>query len=96
MRYRFSTYQSHYKNLLLLGIPVIIGQLGNIIMGIVDTLMIGHYGTMELAASSFVNSIFTLIIISAMGFTYGLTPMVGALCGKGDTIGVGGIVKNSL
>ena len=80
MEYKFSSYQSHYKNLLLLGIPVIIGQLGNIIMGIVDTLMIGHYGTMELGAASFVNSIFTLIIISAMGFTYGLTPLVGALC----------------
>jgi MATE family multidrug resistance protein len=96
MEYKFSSYQSHYKNLLLLGIPVIIGQLGNIIMGIVDTLMIGHYGTMELGAASFVNSIFTLIIISAMGFTYGLTPLVGALCGRGDSMGVGGIVKNSL
>ena len=33
---------SHYKSLLKLGIPIVIGQLGMIVLGFADTLMIGH------------------------------------------------------
>ena len=32
----------HYRELLAIGIPIIIGQLGTIILGFADTLMIGH------------------------------------------------------
>lgn len=38
-------YIYHIKSLLLLGLPIIIGQLGNIITGLADTVMVGqHYG----------------------------------------------------
>ena len=37
-------YSKHYPKLLSLGIPIMIGQLGTIIMGIADTVMIGRYG----------------------------------------------------
>ena len=47
-----------YRALLVLGVPIILGQLGVIIMGFADTLMIGRYSTDELAASAFVNTIF--------------------------------------
>lgn len=96
MFYSFSTYQSHYKHLITLGVPVIIGQLGNIILSFADTLMIGQHSTYELAAASFVNSIFNLVIISAMGFTYGLTPLLGAAVGRNDRLQAGSLAKNSL
>ena len=38
----------HYRELLAIGIPIIIGQLGTIILGFADTLMIGHHSTPEL------------------------------------------------
>ena len=63
----------HYKALFTLGIPIVIGQIGVIILGFADTLMIGHHSTNELAAASFVNNMFTLAIIFATGFSYGLT-----------------------
>mgnify|MGYP003216301595 CR=1 FL=1 len=50
----------HYKALFTLGIPIVIGQIGVIILGFADTLMIGHHSTNELAAASFVNNMFTL------------------------------------
>ena len=65
----------HYKALFTLGIPIVIGQIGVIILGFADTLMIGHHSTNELAAASFVNNMFTLAIIFATGFSYGLTPV---------------------
>ena len=86
----------HYKALFKLGIPIVIGQIGMIVLGFADTLMIGHYGTDELAAASFVNNMFNLVIIFATGFSYGLTPIVGALFGKNDAPGVGRTLKNSL
>lgn len=50
--------QSHYQALLTLGIPIVIGQIGVIILGFADTLMIGHHSSQELAAASFVNNMF--------------------------------------
>lgn len=96
MIFQYSLYKSHYKSSFILGVPIIIGQIGNIVLSFADTLMIGHHDTQELAAASFVNSIFNLFILSSVGFTYGLTPLVGGLEGCGNHRGVGKIVKNSL
>lgn len=90
------TYIQHYKSLFTLGIPIVIGQVGVIILGFADTLMIGHHSTNELAAASFVNNMFTLAIIFATGFSYGLTPIVGSLFGRGETPVVGRMLKNSI
>ena len=87
---------SHYKALWKLGLPIVIGQLGMIVLGFADTLMIGHYGTNELASASFVNNLFNLAIIFATGFSYGLTPVVGSFFGNGNSKAIGGILKNSL
>ncbi len=77
-----ATASSHYSPLICLGLPIIIGQLGMIILSFADTLMVGWYGTAELAAASFVNNLFNLCIIFSTGFSYGLTPVVGALYGS--------------
>lgn len=85
-----------YKDLLRLGMPIVIGQLGMIIIGFADTLMIGHHNTLELAAASFVNSMINLAIIFSTGFAYGLTPLIGSLFGQGKKEEAGQMLKNSL
>ena len=87
---------THYKALFKLGIPIVIGQLGMIILGFADTLMIGHHSTEDLGAASFVNNMFNLAIIFATGFSYGLTPIVGSLFGRGEQKAVGRTLKNAL
>ena len=86
----------HCLTLLRLGLPIMVGQLGTIVMGLADTLMIGHHSTQELAAASFANNIVGLVIISAIGFSYGLTPVVGALFGERKLELIGGKLKNAL
>ena len=86
----------HYKALFKLGLPIVIGQLGMIVLGFADTLMIGHHSTEDLAGASFVNNMFNLAIIFATGFSYGLTPIVGSLFGKGEQEAVGRTLKNAL
>ena len=85
----------HYRQLLSIGIPIIIGQLGTIVLGFADTLMIGHHSTQELAAAGLVNNIFGLVFISYMGFSYGLTPIIGKLYGMERTDEIGQKVRNS-
>ena len=56
--------QSHYRALLSLGLPIVIGQIGVIVLGFADTLMIGHHSTVRqnwlLPASSITCSILPL------------------------------------
>ena len=87
--------QSHYRALLTLGLPIVIGQIGVIVLGFADTLMVGHHSSTELAAASFVNNMFNLAIIFSTGFAYGLTPVVGRLFGEGKTDKTGEVLKNS-
>ena len=91
-----SNFSRHYGPLASLGLPIIIGQLGIILVSFADTMMVGHYRTEDLAAASFVNNLFNLVIIFSTGFSYGLTPVVGKLYAKSDYAGVGGMLKNSL
>ena len=86
----------HYTALLNLGVPIIIGQIGTIVLNFADTLMIGHHSTVELAAASFINTLLVLVIIFALGFSYGLTPVVGNLVGRGETGKIGGVMRTAM
>lgn len=93
---RLSVYKRHYKEIIKLGIPIMLGQLGIIIVGFADNMMVGHHSTAELAAASFVNNFFNLAFIFGMGFSYGLTPIIGGLFAKEDHYNAGVTLKNSL
>lgn len=90
------SYTSFYKPLALLGMPIVIGQLGSIVLAFADTLVIGHHSTVELAAAAFVNNMFNLVIIFALGFSYAITPTVGTLYGRSETKKIGWMVKNGV
>lgn len=96
LRNIFETYKGHYKALILLGFPIIIGQIGVIVLGFADTIMIGHHSTNELGAASFVNNVFTMAIIFSTGFSYGLTPIVGSLYGNRKFAPAGQALRCSL
>ncbi len=70
-------YLPYYKRNLKLAFPIVLSQAGQVMVQQVDTMMVGYVGTVELAASAFANSIFVIGMIIAMGFTFGLTPIVG-------------------
>ena len=50
------TIKEHIKYTLNLAYPIIIGQLGFIMMGVVDSLMVGQIGAAPLAAAALGNS----------------------------------------
>lgn len=85
-----------FSRIIRLGLPIIAGQLGMIVTGFADTAMVGHYSTASLASAAFVNNVFNIPLLAILGFSYGLTPLVGALFGRGRFYRAGGIVANGL
>ena len=71
MRYWLQKYREDYSATIKIGIPIVLGQLGIVIVGLVDNIMVGHFSTSDLAAASFVNSVFNIPILFGMGFSYG-------------------------
>ena len=69
-----TSLRAHYKATLRVGWPIAVGQVGTIMVGFADTLMVGHHSMQELAAASFVNTMFMLVVLFATGFSYSLTP----------------------
>ena len=91
-----SDYKKQYKSIIVLGIPIIIGQFGAIITGLADTIMVGQHSTAELAAASFVNNVINAFIILGTGFSFNLTPLIGESMAKHKYIAIGGWLKNSI
>lgn len=68
-----------HRQLLRLGFPVLLTELGVITVSFADTMMVGDYGTDSLAAAAFVNNFFMVPVLMLIGFAAGLTPLIGAL-----------------
>ncbi|MDE5790761.1 MAG: MATE family efflux transporter [Muribaculaceae bacterium] len=92
----FRKYRDGYRNLVKLGLPVLVTQLGIIVVNFADTMMVGRYGTDQLAASAFVNSLFVVLTVMQIGFASGLTPLVGALFGSGKRKEAGRTLRGGL
>ncbi|MEN9841483.1 MAG: hypothetical protein RL376_1283, partial [Verrucomicrobiota bacterium] len=52
---------------LALAFPIMLGQVSQMLMGITDSMMIGHVGTVELAAASFTGAVFGVVFIGCIG-----------------------------
>ena len=57
-------------------------QFGAAMVGLADSIMVGHYGTTDLAAVSFSNAIFFTVMVFSMGALMGVTPLVGHVHGR--------------
>ncbi len=71
-------YLTNYRRTLLLAYPVVLSQLGHIMVGVVDTAMVGQIGTVPQAAVALSNSLYTLVLVFGLGVSYGITPLVAA------------------
>ena len=71
-------YLTNYRRTLLLAYPVVLSQLGHIMVGVVDTAMVGQIGTVPQAAVALSNSLYTLVLVFGLGVSYGVTPLVAA------------------
>ena len=80
--FSFKEYLPYYKRNLKVALPVMMTQLGASLVGLFDSIMVGRYATIDLAAVSFSNAIFFTVMVFAMGALMGLTPLVGIQVGE--------------
>ena len=89
-------HRGHYRATLRLGVPVVISQLGQITVGLADSIMIGRLGATELATAAFANTLFSLPLIFGMGFAMSLTPFTGRAWARKDYASIQTLWKNGL
>ncbi len=72
---------------LRLALPLMIGQLSQMLLGVADTVMVGHLGVTELAALTFANSLFHVPFVFGIGLLTGVSVMSSNARGAGNTEG---------
>ncbi|HEX2963586.1 MAG TPA: MATE family efflux transporter [Ignavibacteriales bacterium] len=91
-----NTFRYHFKHTAVLAYPVAIGQLGHVMMGVVDSLFVGRLGAVPLAAASIANSLFFLIFVIGLGVTFAISPLVAIASSSGRLKECGLILRNGL
>ncbi len=91
-----AVYKTHYKKTFLLAYPVVVSQLGHIMVGVADSVMVGQTGAKPLAAVALANSLFTIVMVIGLGLSYGITPLIAAADGRNDRSEIAGFFRHGL
>lgn len=78
------SYKYHFKKTVNLAYPVMLSQMGHVLVGIVDSIMVGQIGKEPLAASAFANNVLGIFLMFGIGLSYGITPLVAQADGQGE------------
>ena len=80
------TYPGHVRAMLVLGLPLIGGHIGQMAIGVTDTVMLGWYGVEALAAVTLASTYFFVLFLLGSGFAWGVMPMVASYDAEGDEV----------
>jgi multidrug resistance protein, MATE family len=78
------TTSTHARETLVLGVPLIGSSLAQMALHVTDTVMVGWYGVVPLAAVVLGSSSFFIVYVVGSGFAKAVMPMVAAALGRGD------------
>ena len=86
----------HWRPTILLAYPVVLSQVGHVLVGFVDSVLVGKLGTVPLAAVSLgVNSV-NVIMILGIGLSMGSVPLVAAADGRRDPADLARLLVSSV
>lgn len=75
----------HLSEIIKISWPIIVGQLGMVLTGFFDTLMVGKLGYEPLAAAGICNSVFFFVAVFPIGVAMAYATIVSILQGKNKT-----------
>lgn len=90
------TIREHLKTNIHLAVPVMMSQLGQVMVGVADNMMVGQVGYIPLAGASLGNAIFYFFMTFGLGVSFAITPLVGFADGEGDKHMAGNVLKHGL
>jgi len=85
---QLSLYTKEFKTNLALAWPVIVGQVGHLLIGMADDMMVGHLikpntlAATSLAATSLGNSLIFIAMSIGIGFSFAITPLIAEADGE--------------
>lgn len=82
------TFRDHLRENLHLAYPVMLTNLGHVMMGVTDNIMVGHLGPVPLAAAGLATVVFNVLMLFGVGISYAITPLVAAADGEHDNRGI--------
>lgn len=77
-------YKEHLKKNFSLAYPVMLSQLGHMMVNVADSVMVGQLGVLPLAGVSLANGIFHVLLTFGIGISYAITPLVAAADGENN------------
>jgi MATE family multidrug resistance protein len=80
----------------LLALPVAAGQIGNNLIGMTDTYMVGQLGKTELAAAALANSLFFVVAMFGIGACMAVAPVVAQARGREDHRAVSALLPQAV
>ncbi|TVP46124.1 MAG: MATE family efflux transporter [Mongoliibacter sp.] len=69
-------FKDNFSRTFYLAYPVMLSQLGQVLVGVADSMMVGRLGAEPLAAASLANSIFFVVLMFGIGVSMAITPLV--------------------
>lgn len=89
------TIYKESKTIFLLSLPLIIGQVGQMLLGLVDSVMVAKLGVTELAALTLANNLFFVPFIFGIGIMTCVSIRVSTAKGAGNAAEVRSVCRNS-
>ena len=79
-----ATFRQEARALLRLGVPIILSQVAQVMMGLLDTVMSGHAGAFEQAVVGLGVALWIPVFIGLMSVVQAVSPMIAHHFGAGD------------
>lgn len=87
-------FKNHFSKTFVLAFPVMMSQLGQVLVGVADSMMVGRLGAEPLAAASLANSIFFVLLMFGIGVSMSITPLVAMADGKNKSGRIGRLFRH--
>ena len=86
----------HMRQLLTLGLPLVGSHLGQLAIGLTDTVMLGWYGIDALAAITLGGTFFFVLFLFGSGFAWAVMPLVATFAAQDDQTGIRRVTRMGL
>ena len=92
----FHTFRTEARRTLLLAVPIMAGQLSQMLMGVADSAMVARVGVVPLAAAAFANGLLGVPFLFGIGLMQAISVRVSQAHGAGDRRETGEALRHGL
>jgi MATE family multidrug resistance protein len=89
-------YRQEMRSTVQLSYPIVIAQLGSVLMNVAANMMVGRLGAASIASVGIANSIFILVAVVGMGTLAVLAPQVATARGRNDLNECRGLLRTAI